>query len=80
MFSPTVVSVAESKSPGIASTVVILSVWVWDRLAGVWVAPERGVPAFLDDALGEVAVQWTKSHVCFVHESAPPYHPFWVRA
>src|SRR4029453_3638571 len=38
MFSPTVVSVAESKSPGIASTVVILSVWVYGT-----VLPVRGL-------------------------------------
>jgi hypothetical protein len=24
--------------------------------------------------------QWTRTHVCVVRESAPPYHPFWVRA
>src|SRR5215207_9883812 len=35
MFSPTVVSVAESKSPGIASTVVILSVWVYGTVLPV---------------------------------------------
>ena len=29
MLAPTVVSVAESRSPGTASTVVILSVWVY---------------------------------------------------
>src|SRR5215211_1762937 len=35
MPSPTVVSVAESKSPGIASTVVILSVWVYGTVLPV---------------------------------------------
>ena len=24
--------------------------------------------------------QWTRTHVCVVRETAPPYHPFWVRA
>jgi hypothetical protein len=24
--------------------------------------------------------QWTNSHVCVVRETAPSYHPFWVRA
>src|SRR4029453_11606585 len=38
MFSPTVVSVAESKSPGTASTVVILSVCVYGT-----VLPESGL-------------------------------------
>src|SRR4030095_14969874 len=35
MFSPTVVSVAESKSPGTASTVVILLVWVYGTVLPV---------------------------------------------
>lgn len=36
-----------------------------------------------DGTEGEVngwTSQWTKSHVCVVRESAPPYKPFWVRA
>jgi hypothetical protein len=24
--------------------------------------------------------QWTHAHVCVFRETAPPYHPFWVRA
>jgi hypothetical protein len=24
--------------------------------------------------------QWTRTHGCVSRESAPPYHPFWVRA
>jgi hypothetical protein len=36
-----------------------------------------------DGTEGEVngwTSQWTKSHICVVRESAPPYTPFWVRA
>ena len=36
-----------------------------------------------DGTEGEVngwTSQWTKSHVCVVRETAPPYKPFWVRA
>jgi hypothetical protein len=35
-----------------------------------------------DGTEGEVNAwtsQWTRTHVCVVRESAPPYHPFWVR-
>lgn len=24
--------------------------------------------------------QWTRTHVCVYRETAPPFHPFWVRA
>ena len=36
-----------------------------------------------DGTEGEVngwTSQWTRTHVCVVRETAPPYHPFWVRA
>jgi hypothetical protein len=36
-----------------------------------------------DGTQGEVngwTSQWTRTHVCVVRESAPPYHPLWVRA
>ena len=36
-----------------------------------------------DGTEGEVngfTSQWTPTHVCVVRETAPPYHPFWVRA
>jgi hypothetical protein len=36
-----------------------------------------------DGTRGEVngwTSQWTRTHVCVVRETAPPYHPFWVRA
>jgi hypothetical protein len=36
-----------------------------------------------DGTEGEVngwTSQWTRTHVCVVRKSAPPYHPFWVRA
>jgi hypothetical protein len=35
-------------------------------------APRRGQHTW--------TVQWTRTHVCVFRESAPPYHPFWVRA
>jgi hypothetical protein len=36
-----------------------------------------------DGTEGEVngwTSQWTRTHVCVYRETAPPYHPFWVRA
>jgi hypothetical protein len=36
-----------------------------------------------DGTEGEVNAwtsQWTKTHGCVSRETAPPYHPFWVRA
>jgi hypothetical protein len=36
-----------------------------------------------DGTEGEVNAwtsQWTRTHVCVARETAPPYHPFWVRA
>jgi hypothetical protein len=36
-----------------------------------------------DGTEGEVNAwtsQWTRTHVCVVRETAPPYHGFWVRA
>jgi hypothetical protein len=36
-----------------------------------------------DGTEGEVngwTSQWTRTHVCVVRESPPPFHPFWVRA
>jgi hypothetical protein len=46
--------------------------------------PSRSVRVqWTDGTEGEVngwTSQWTESHVCVYRETAPPYHPFWIRA
>jgi hypothetical protein len=58
------------------------------ELEGLYIKHDGDIPVtvkvtWTDGTEGEVNAwtgQWTRTHVCVSRETAPPYHPFWVRA
>ena len=58
------------------------------ELEGLYIKHDGNIPVtvkvtWTDGTEGEVNAwtgQWTRTHVCVSRETAPPYHPFWVRA